>query len=143
MHEETSPRQWRVRPALPVLKTIGAVALVGLGVLFAQGDLVRPVLAATAAAVLLGWAVRDWVAPVRLGVDDEGVTVLKGWSTYQRLPWRTVESVDVTRRSGRGLAGEVLEIDAGETLHLLSRNDLGAEPAEVAEAVRAARPATG
>ncbi|MFI5490450.1 PH domain-containing protein [Micromonospora echinaurantiaca] len=136
-----SSGQWRVPAALPVLKATGALALVALGLLLAEGDPVQLVLAGSAAAGLLGWALRDVVAPVRLAVDPEGVTVIEGWARRRRLPWAVVETITVERRGRLGLATEVLEIDAGESLHLFGRSDLGAEPAEVAEALHAARPA--
>ncbi|PZF93401.1 PH domain-containing protein [Micromonospora deserti] len=137
----SSSRQWRVPAALPVLKLAGAVALLGLGLLFADGAPVPVVLAGLAAAGLAGWAVRDLVAPVRLAVDAEGVTVVQGWAGRRRLPWSAIEAVGVDRRPRLGLVSEVLEIDTGESLHLFGRYDLGADPAEVAEAVNAARPA--
>lgn len=127
--------------ALPVLMAAGAVPLVALGLLLAGGDPVQLVLAGLAAAALLGWALRDVVAPVRLAVDPEGITVIAGWAGRRRLPWTAIEAITVDRRARRGLTSEVLEIDAGGSLHLFGRSDLGAEPAEVAEVLRAARPA--
>lgn len=126
---------------LPVAKLTGAVLLVALGLLLAGGDPVRPVVGGTAAAVLAGWAVRDLVAPVRLAVDPDGITVAHGFAGRRRLPWPQVEAITVERRSRRGLTSETLEIDAGESLHLFGRYDLDAPPAEVAEALHAARDA--
>ncbi|WKU03332.1 PH domain-containing protein [Micromonospora sp. HUAS LYJ1] len=141
MHPPTSPaRQWRVPPVVPAVKLAGAVGLVALGLLLADGDPVRLTLAVAAAAGLATWAVRDLLAPVRLAVDAVGITVVRGYAGRRHLPWEAVEAVTVDRRTRFGLTGETLEIDAGETLHLLGRSDLGAPPAEVAEAVRAARP---
>ncbi|BCJ59553.1 hypothetical protein C1I93_28470 [Micromonospora endophytica] len=136
----TVPRQWRVSPALPVVKLIGAAAVLALGILLAGNDLLRPVLGGLAAAILAGWGARDLLAPVRLAIDADGVTVPAGWRGRRHLPWPAVETIRVDRRSGRGFAGPALEIDAGESLHLLSRLDLGADPAEVADALLAARP---
>ncbi|WP_281901801.1 PH domain-containing protein [Micromonospora humidisoli] len=141
MHPPTSPaRQWRVPPAVPAVKLAGAVGLVALGLLLADGDPVRLALAVAAAVGIAAWAVRDLLAPVRLAVDADGITVARGYAGRRYLPWEAVEAVTVDRRTRFGLTGETLEIDAGETLHLLGRADLGAPPAEVAEAVRAARP---
>ncbi|SCL15380.1 PH domain-containing protein [Micromonospora rhizosphaerae] len=126
---------------LPVVKLVGAVVLVGLGLLFADGDRVQLVLAGLAAAVLAGWGLRDLVAPVRLAVDPDGITVIRGFAGRRRLPWPAVEAITVDRRTRRGLTAETLEIDAGESLHLFGRSDLGAPPEEVADALRAARPA--
>ncbi len=124
---------------LPVVKLVGAAVLVGLGLLFAEGDRVRLVLAAVAAVGLAGWAARDLLAPIRLAVDPAGITVLRGFAGRRRLAWGAVEAITVDRRTRLGLSAELLEIDAGESLHLFGRYDLGAPPDEVAEALRAAR----
>ncbi len=127
-------------PVVPALKLVGAAALVGLGLLLADGDRVRLALAVLVAAGLAGWALRDLLAPVRLAVDPAGVTVAHGFAGRRRLDWAAVEAITVDRRSRLGLASELLEIDAGESLHLFGRYDLGAPPDEVADALRAARP---
>ncbi|MEV5763451.1 PH domain-containing protein [Micromonospora sp. NPDC052213] len=142
MRPDSSPavHQWRVPATLPALKLAGAVALLALALLLDEGDPVQLGLAVVAAAALAGWAARDLVAPVRLAVDPEGVTVVQGFAGRRRLPWSAVERVTVDRRARLGLTSEVLEIDAGESLHLFGRLDLGAEPADVAEALHEARP---
>ncbi|WP_406060683.1 PH domain-containing protein [Micromonospora sp. NBC_00860] len=139
--DEISPaRQWRVQASLPAAKLAGAVLLIALGLLFADGDAVRLVLAILAAAVLAGWAVRDLIAPVRLAVDPAGLTVIRGFAGRRLLPWSAIEAITVDRRPRLGLTSEVLEIDAGESLHLFSRYDLGTTPEEVAAELRSARP---
>ncbi|MBM0232827.1 PH domain-containing protein [Micromonospora sp. STR1_7] len=142
MDEITPSRTWRVPAGLPAAKLAGAVLLVALGLLFADGDSVRLVVAALAAAALAGWAARDLVAPVRLAVDSDGLTVIRGFAGRRLLPWSAVEAITVDRRPRLGLTSETLEIDAGESLHLLGRYDLGATPEEVAAELRAARPDT-
>lgn len=138
--DEISPaRQWRVPASLPAAKLAGAVLLIALGLLFADGDAVRLVLALLAAAVLVGWAVRDLIAPVRLAVDPTGLTVIHGFAGHRLLPWATVEAITVDRRPRLGLTSEVLEIDTGESLHLFGRFELGTTPEEVAAELRAAR----
>ncbi|SCE78653.1 PH domain-containing protein [Micromonospora marina] len=124
-----------------MLKAVGALALVALGLVLAGGDPVRPALAGLAAAALLGWALRDVVAPVRLAVGPDGLTVLRGFAGRRRLPWDAVEAIRLERRSRRGVTAETLEIDAGETLHLFGRRDLDAPLDEVAAALDEARPA--
>ncbi|MET7835211.1 PH domain-containing protein [Micromonospora sediminicola] len=142
MDPQSSPaRQWRVPPTSPVVKALGALLLLALGLLLAAGDPVRPALAGLAAAGLLAWALRDVVAPVRLAVDPEGITVIRGFAGRRRLPWATVEAIRLDRRSRRGLTAETLEIDAGESLHLYGRRDLDAPLDEVAAALTAARAA--
>lgn len=124
---------------LPWLKLAGAALLVGTGLLLAAGDPVRPGLSVLVAAGLAGWAVRDLVAPVRLAVDPGGVTVTKGFASRRRLGWATIERISVDTRPRRGVRTGVLEIDAGDSLHLFGRYDLGAEPADVAETLQATR----
>lgn len=126
-----------------MLKALGALALLALGLLFAGGDPVRPGLAGLAAAGLLVWALRDLVAPVRLAVDRDGLTVLRGFAGRRRLPWDSVEAIRLERRARRGITAETLEIDAGESLHLFGRRDLDAPLDEVAAALDEARPAAG
>ncbi|MEV6691420.1 PH domain-containing protein [Micromonospora sp. NPDC051196] len=137
---ETTTRQWRTPPALPVLKLVAAAGVLALGILLAEGDLLRPVLGALGAALLAGWGIRDVIAPVRLAVDPNGITVPAGWTGRRHLPWSAVETIRVQRRPGRGFAGPALEIDTSDSLHLFSRLDLGADPEDVADALAAARP---
>ncbi len=66
-----------------------------------------------------------------------------GFAGRRRLSWPEIERVRVDRRERLGLRAELLEVDAGDSLHLFSRNDLGAEPDEVLAtllALRSARP---
>ncbi|MFK3982464.1 PH domain-containing protein [Micromonospora sp. NPDC050397] len=137
--QSEDPSRWRVRPALPVLKLTGAVLLVALGLLLGAGDPVPIGATVLAAAVLLGWAVRDLVAPVRLTVDPTGVTVVRGFAGRRHLDWGRIERIVVDDRPRLGLRTRTLELDAGDSLHFFSRHDLDAEPGEVAEILRAAK----
>ncbi|GIG89242.1 PH domain-containing protein [Plantactinospora endophytica] len=141
MHSEpdTPPRRWRVETTLPVFKLGGAGLFVALGVLFADGDPVRLGAGLLVAAVLAGWAVRDLVAPVRLAVDDDGITVIQGFAGRRHIPWSEIERISVDSRPRLGLTTETLEIDRGAGLHLFSRYDLGAAPRDVAEVLRGVR----
>lgn len=141
--DTTSPgtRQWRVPAALPAIKFAGAGALVALGLLLADGDPVRLTLTGLAAAALLVWAARDLLAPVRLAVDPEGLTVVSGFAGRRQLPWSQVTEIRVDQRARLGRSNAALEVDTGETLHLFGRFDLDADPVEVAAQLRAARPA--
>jgi hypothetical protein len=134
-----TPTRWRVSATLPVLKLTGAVLLVAVGLLFADGDPVRPGLAALAAAGLLIWGLRDLVAPVRLAVDPAGITVISGYAGQRRIDWAEIERIRVDSRPRLGLRTEMLEIDTADTLHLFGRYDLGAAPDEVAAVLQAAR----
>lgn len=134
-----SPLLWRVKPVLPIAKLLGAVALVVLVVAFGRDDPVQWVMAIVAGVVLAGWAVRDLIAPVRLSADTSGITLVVGFARRRHVAWPRVERVRVDRRERRGLRSELLEIDAGDSLHLFSVHDLGTDPAEVAEALNALR----
>ncbi|MEU8816273.1 PH domain-containing protein [Actinoplanes sp. NPDC048796] len=127
--------QWRVKPVLPVSKLVGAVAVVALALAFAGNDPIRWVLAAIAGLALALWGLRDLIAPVRLAADPAGVTVVTGYARRRRLRWDQIERVRVDRRTHRGLRSEMLELDAGDGIYLLSTHDLGAEPEEVATAL--------
>ncbi|WFE51131.1 PH domain-containing protein [Micromonospora sp. WMMD1155] len=140
MDDITRSRQWRVPSSLPAAKLAGAVLLIALGLLFADGDAVRLVLSILTAAVLAGWAVRDLIAPVRLAVDPTGLSVIHGFAGHRLLPWTAVEAITVDRRPRFGLTSEVLEIDTGDSLHLFGRFDLGTTPEDVAAELRAVRP---
>ena len=128
---------WRVPRKLPVTKIIGAATVVAAGLLLADGDPVRLALAVLTAAGVTGWALRDLLVPVRLTAGADGITVVAGFGGRRRLGWGQIEAITVDRRGHRGIRTELLEIDAGHSLHLLGRNDLGADPDEVATALRA------
>ncbi|GIF69781.1 hypothetical protein Ais01nite_78160 [Asanoa ishikariensis] len=130
--------RWRVRPALPTLKLTGAVLLVVLAAVFAT-DAVAVAVASVAGAGLAIWGFRDLLAPERLAADPTGLTVLTGFARRRHIPWSAVEKISVDRRGHAGVRNETLEIDAGDSVHIFSRNDLGAPVEEVAEALEAVR----
>ena len=130
-----SAQAWRVSPPLTWAKVAAVVAFILVAVIYR--DEPTKAYAAAFGAVLLGvYAARDLIAPVRLAADREGVTVIKGYAGKQRLPWSTVERVRVDKHSRLGLRTEMLEIDAGESVHLFSTYDLNAPCSEVEEALR-------
>jgi hypothetical protein len=135
----TDALAWRINPVLPAAKLIGAAALTSLAWAFGDGNPVRWVLAGVVVLGLVGWAVRDLVAPVRLAADPNGVTVIAGFARRRHLAWSQIERVRVDRRARRGLHTELLEIDTGESLHLFGLHDLGVPPEEVADALTALR----
>lgn len=124
--------RWRVSTGFMVLKCVAAVGLVLAAVFGAEDS--RMLTAAIVAAAILGiYALRDVIAPVRLAADLEGVTVVSGYAGRQRVDWADVERMRVDARSRGGMRSELLEIDAGEHLFLLSRYDLNAHPTDVYE----------
>jgi hypothetical protein len=134
-----SPLQWRVKPALPITRLLGAVAVIVLVVAFGRGEMLQWFIAVLAAAALTVWAARDLIAPVRLSADTSGITVVTGFARRRHLAWPQIERVRVDRRERLGLSSALLEIDAGESLHMFSVNDLGADPEDVAEALNTLR----
>lgn len=134
----TNEVRWRVDRRLAVLKAVGAVAFALIA--FALRD-DRPglVLAIVATLALAGFALRDVLAPVRLAADQGGVTVVSGFAGRRRIPWADVERVRVDVRSRLGLRAELLEIDAGETVHLFSAAELGEECETAAQTLLALR----
>jgi hypothetical protein len=134
-----SPLQWRVRPVLPIAKLLGAVALLGLVLAFGREDPVQWFVAIAVGAVLIGWAARDLIVPVRLSADTSGIVLVTGFARRRHVAWPQVERVRVDRRERMGLRSALLEIDTGDSLHLLSEQELGADPEEVAQSLNALR----
>ena len=130
--------RWRVASTPTLWKFAGALLLAAVAVL--SGEERERLLLAGVGAVALGvYGLRDLVAPVRLSADTEGVTVVSGFARRRRVPWREIERVGLGEHRSLGLRTEILEIDAGESLHLFSRYDLGAPCAEVAETLQEMR----
>lgn len=120
------------------LKLAGAGLFIVLALLF-LGDPARVAVALVAAGLLGGFALRDVIAPVRLAADGEGLMVVTGFARRRRIPWSDVERVRVDVRQRLGLRTELLEIDTGTTLHLLSTYELGARCDEVVDALLSLR----
>lgn len=124
--------RWRVSPGFTALKGCAAIGLLLAGV-FAAEDSRMLTAALVATAILAVYALRDVIAPVRLAADLDGVTVVSGYAGRRRIEWSQVERMRVDARSRGGMRSELLEIDAGEHLFLLSRYDLNTHPADVYE----------
>lgn len=116
---------------------LGALVAVVLGVV--GGDPAGRLLAAVAALVLVAYVIADVAFSPRLVVSGEGV-VIRSPLTRATLTWGEVDDVRAESRSRLGLRSTTLEIDAGPVLAVLSRRALGADPAEVADLIRAFRP---
>jgi hypothetical protein len=69
------------------------------------------------------------------------VTVVSGFARRRHVPWREIERVGLGEQRSLGRRTEILEIDAGDSLHLFSRYDLDAPCAEVAETLQEMRDA--
>lgn len=133
-----SVSMWRVRRELAVFKILGGLACAGLAVWwYVQGDL-RGVVLAVPAAVLVGaMGVRDVLVPVRLAVDETGITVAHGFLGRRHVAWDDIQEIRVDVRKRYGVRSEMLEVDTGDGLHIFSRHELGgASLTEVAATLR-------
>jgi hypothetical protein len=133
--------QWSPRPVQTV-----ALGLLGLALALAALvlDAAGRVLVGTAALLVLALALRDVVARPRLSAGPDGVLV-RSWTTRRHMPWPLLRiRVRASRRLG--LTSRALELDTAAgpddagVLVLLGRRDLGADPEDVARALRALDP---
>jgi hypothetical protein len=83
-------------------------------------------LAAPAALAALVLGLRELRGGPVLSADADGVTALSGWRRVH-ADWRAVERMRVVRDR----RAELLELDVGDTVVLLSRTRLGRLPEEV------------
>ncbi len=100
------------------------------------------------AVVLLAAAIRDWRCRPALTLGADGFTYVSGLRRHS-APWLQVEAVRVRQERHFLSFGRTVEIDLwDDTLIVLSRAQLGAEPDDVAgeverawqHAVRSAKP---
>ena len=93
-----------------------------------------------AAVLVAGYGLRDVVGRERLRADASGMRIGTGFAGHRDLPWSQVERVRIDQRLRLGVRTDMLEVDAGESLFLFSRYDLGADPQDALEALEAVRP---
>ncbi|HYO35070.1 MAG TPA: PH domain-containing protein [Geodermatophilus sp.] len=134
--------QWRARTAETVVLAAGGALLVLAALTLDAGG---RVLVGSAGALLVGLALRDLALRPRLSADGGGV-VVRTLTGRTRLPWPGLRvRLRTTRRLG--VVSRLLELDTAGgpdddgTLVLLGRRDLGTDPAAVAQALEALRPA--
>ena len=132
---------WSPRPGETT--ALVAVAL-GLGLALVFLDPAGRVLVGAGALLLLGLAARDVVARPRLTAGPDGVDV-RTWARGRHLPWPGLR-VRVRESRRLGMRSRTLELDTASgpdddgVLVVLGRRDLGADPDEVARALRAMDP---
>jgi hypothetical protein len=120
-----------------------AVAL-GLGLALVFLDTAGRVLVGAGALLLLCLAARDVLARPRLTAGPDGVDV-RTWTRGRHLPWPGLR-VRVRESRRLGVRSRTLELDTAAgpdddgVLVVLGRRDLGADPDEVARALRALDP---
>ena len=131
-------RSWRVPRPIIAVKLAGTAAFALVALWFSH-DPSRLVVAALAALIVGAYAVRDLLSPVTLAIYGDGVIVRRGFFGQRRILWGQIERIRVDSR--RRLAGRsnLLEIDIGETIFFFSRYEIGAEPADVVDELKAAR----
>jgi len=133
--------QWSPRPEQTVVLVLAGLALAGTAVFL---DAAGRIMVGAAALFLLVLAVRDVVARPRLSAGADGVHV-RTWTAGRCLPWPLLR-VRVRRTRRLGVTSSALELDTAAgpddagVLVLLGRRDLGADPEEVARALRALDP---
>ncbi|HJX45432.1 MAG TPA: PH domain-containing protein [Geodermatophilus sp.] len=134
--------QWRARTAETVVLAAGGALLVLAALTLDAGG---RLLVGAAGALLVGLALRDLALRPRLSADPGGV-VVRTLTGRTRLPWPGLRvRLRTTRRLG--VLSRLLELDTAGgpdddgTLVLLGRRDLGTDPAAVAQALEALRPA--
>jgi hypothetical protein len=96
-------------------------------------------LGVVAAALVAAYGLRDVLGRERLRADGHGIRIGTGFAGHRELPWSKLERVRVDQRLRLGVRTDLLELDAGEELFLLSRYDLGADPHDAYEALAALR----
>ena len=139
---------WSPSAGLVALAWTGAVAAAVWGTrLVGTADVPGLLLAAVATLGLTLAALYGTRARPRLRADGDGVTV-GGLTGRRHIPWRQIGDVRAraVRRFGRDstmLEMDVADPDGSERLLVFGRLDLGDDPVDVAEAVRAARRASG
>lgn len=96
------------------------------------------VLAGIAAVGLLTFATFSWRARPKLAISEDGLTV-RGWWSTRTLRRNDIRSIRITefRRIARKV--RLLEIDtADDRLLVMTRWDLGTDPLDVLDALKAA-----
>jgi hypothetical protein len=131
---------FRADGRLTAVRIAGAAVFALLALVF-HTEPARLLFAGAGAMVCGVYAVRDLLARRRLSADAEGVTVVTGFAGRRRLGWDQIAAVRVDQRRRLGTRSELLEIDAGDHLYLLTGYDLGVPCDEAAAALARFGPA--
>jgi hypothetical protein len=141
MRPAPSQQRWSPRPVETAVAAGGGVLALLLALLT---DPAGRLLFGIAGVGMLLLAGTDLLVRPRLEADAAGLR-LRTLSVRRDLPWSQVERVVVDERNRYGLKARTLEVDAGDTLVVLGRRSMGADPREVADAlarIRYTAPAT-
>jgi hypothetical protein len=107
---------------------------VAAAVLAVTSDAAGRLLFGLLALWLAGVVAADLVLRPRLRADTVELEI-RTFAVRRRMPWSAVQRLTVDARSRYGLTSRALEVEAGDTLVLLGRRSLGADPREVAAAL--------
>jgi hypothetical protein len=133
--DQVKAHSWAPRPAL--VGMAWALAAAALAWVLLSDDTPGRVLLGLAAIMLACLALFGTLARPRLAADAQGITV-RGWGARRHWPWGEVNvRLAHHRRFGREVA--MVELDAEDDLVVLGWLDLGADPADVVDAIRALR----
>jgi Bacterial PH domain len=128
-------RSWAPHPGLVAISWVLAAASITWAIL--ADDPPGQVLLAVAALTLVLAGLFGTIARPRLAADADGITV-RSLVGRKHWPWAEVNvRLMHTRRFGRDISS--VEVDADPDLVVLTRLDLGADPEDVIEAIRALR----
>ena len=133
--------QWSPRPGETAALVVVAL---GLGLALVVLDAPGRVLVGAGALLLLVLAARDVLGRPRLTAGPDGVDV-RTWARGRHLPWPGLR-VAVRESRRLGVRSRTLELDTAAgpeddgVLVVLGRRDLGADPDDVAQALRSLDP---
>lgn len=136
MNPAPPAQSWSTRTAETALAAAGGLVALALGGLL--DDAPGRVLLGVAGAMLLAIALGDLLLRPKLAASPHGLRV-RTLAVRRDLPWERIERVVVDERRRLGLTARTLEVDAGDTLVVLGRRSLGADPREVADGIAAIR----
>jgi hypothetical protein len=122
------------------LTALTAAAGVGAAIgALATSDRAGRILLVIAAVLLASYAITDLAFWPRLVASPEGI-VIRAPGGRARLAWADVERIEAMARTRLGLRSVTLEVDAGSSLHVLSRRALGTDPETAADLIAALDP---
>lgn len=113
------------------LIALGAVLLTGLAV---AADPLGRLLGGAGVVGLMAFAVVGAAVRPRLAADPAGVSV-RTLTARHRLQWSDVDRLAVDERTRLGRTVRTLEIESGDLLVVFGRYTLGADPADVRDAL--------
>jgi len=137
-HAEDGSVYFRVSTGVIVGKFVVAALLAVIALTAGRGFSLW--LGLVAGGLVAGYGLRDVLGRERLRASASGVRVVTGFARHREFAWSQLDRVRIDQRLRLGMRTDMLELDAGEELFLLSRYDLGAEPRDALAALREVHP---